>query len=81
MAIERRSPWIQAGIFCALLTNMDVHGLNQAIEKVRWFLRRWNIAVFHKVLKSSCDVEKAQTRHADQLMKYIVLISIILWRL
>lgn len=81
MAIERHPPRNQAGIFWVLLTNMDVDSLDQAIEKVRWYSRRWNIEVFHKVLKSGCGVENAQLRHADRLKKYIVLKSIIAWRL
>jgi hypothetical protein len=81
MAIERHPPRNQSGIFWVLLTNMYVHSLDQAIEKVHWYSRRWNIEVFHKVLKSGCGVENAQLRHADRLKKYIVLKSIVAWRL
>ncbi len=81
MAIERRPPKNQTGIFWVLLTNINVQTLDQAIEKVRWYSKRWNIEVFHKVLKSGCGVEKAQLRHADRLKKYIVLKSIVAWRL
>jgi hypothetical protein len=81
MAIERRPPKNQSGIFWVLLTNMEVDNLDEAIEKVRWYSLRWNIEVFHKVLKSGCGVEDAQLRHADRLKKYIVLKSIIAWRL
>jgi len=81
MAIERRPPKSQTGIFWVLLTNMEIQSLDQAIEKVHWYSRRWNIEVFHKVLKSGCGVENAQLRHADRLKKYIVLKSIVAWRL
>jgi len=81
MAIERHPPKDQSGILWVLLTNMDVRSLDQAIEKVHWYSRRWNIEVFHKVLKSGCGVENAQLRHADRLKKYIVLKSIVAWRL
>lgn len=81
MAMERRPPKNQTGILWVLLTNMDVQTINQAIEKVQWYSRRWNIEVFHKVLKSGCGVENAQLRHADRLKKYIVLKSIVAWRL
>ncbi len=81
MAIERHPPRNQSAIFWVLLTNMDVHSLDQAIEKVHWYSRRWNIEVFHKVLKSGCGVENAQLRHADRLKKYIVLKSFVAWRL
>jgi len=81
MAIERRPPKNQTAIFWVLLTNIQVQTLDQAIEKVRWYSKRWNIEVFHKILKSGCGVENAQLRHADRLKKYIVLKSIVAWRL
>ena len=81
MAIERRPPRNQAGILWVLLTNIEIHNLDEAIEKIQWYSRRWNIEVFHKVLKSGCGIENAQLRHADRLKKYIVLKSIVAWRL
>jgi hypothetical protein len=81
MAIERRPPKNQAGIFWVLLTNINIDSLDEAIEKVQWYSRRWNIEVFHKVLKSGCGVEHAQLRHGDRLKKYIVLKSMVAWRL
>ena len=81
MAIERNPPKNQPGVLWVLLTNLDVHNIDQAIEKVRWYSLRWNIEVFHKVLKSGCGVEDAQLRHADRLKKYVVLKSIVAWRL
>ena len=81
MAIERRPPRNTNGIFWVLLTNLDVNTLAQAIEKIHWYSLRWNIELFHKILKSGCGVKAAQLRHADRLKKYIVLKSIIAWRL
>ena len=81
MAIERRAPSNQSPIFWVLLTNLEVQSVDQAIEKVRWYALRWNIELFHKILKSGCGVEQAQLRHADRLKKYIILKSIIAWRL
>ncbi len=81
MAIERRPPRNQSAIFWVLLTNLEIQGVDQAIEKVRWYSMRWNIELFHKILKSGCGVEDAQLRHAERLKKYIVLKSIIAWRL
>lgn len=81
MAIERHPPHGQTAIFWVLLTNMAVDTLDDAIEKVGWYAQRWNIEVFHKVLKSGCGVENAQLRHAHRLKNYIVLKSIMAWRL
>ena len=81
LAVERRPPKQQQPVCWALLTNMAVDTLEHAIEKVQWYALRWHIEVFHKILKSGCGVEQAQLRHADRLKKYIVLKSIIAWRL
>jgi hypothetical protein len=77
MAFERNPPKNETGIFWVLLTNLEVNSIEQAIEKIRWYSLRWNIELYHKVLKSGCGVEDAQLRHADRLKKYIVLKSII----
>jgi hypothetical protein len=40
-----------------LLTNLSVTSLDEAIEKLSWYRRRWSIEEFHKILKSGCAVE------------------------
>ena len=81
MAIERRPPRGQEALPWVLLTNMSVDNLEQAIEKVQWYSKRWNIEVYHKVLKSGCGIEKAQLGSAERLKKYVALKSIVAWRL
>ena len=81
MAIERKAPANAEPIEWTLLTDLSVDGFDEAVEKVQWYARRWNIEVFHKVLKSGCGVEDAQLRTAERLKKHTVLRSIIAWRL
>jgi len=81
MAIERGAPKSHDKLCWVLLTDLPVSSTEQAIEKVHWYTKRWNIEVFHKVLKSGCAVEKAQLETADRLKKYIVLKSVVAWRL
>lgn len=81
MAVERNPPKDQEPLLWVLLTNMEVSNLDQAVEKVNWYSKRWNIETFHKVLKSGCAVEKAQLRTADALKNYVVMKSIVAWRL
>jgi len=81
MAIERNPPKHETPLLWVLLTNLEVSSLEQAIEKVQWYSLRWNIETFHKVLKSGCGIEKAQLRTAESLKKYVVLKSIVAWRL
>ncbi len=64
-----------------LLTTVPVHSFAEAVERIRWYGLRWQIEVYHKVLKSGCGVEKAQLAHVERLLPYLALLSIIAWRL
>jgi hypothetical protein len=81
MVIERNPPTGIEPLCWVLLTDLMIDNLDDAIEKIRWYSMRWNIELLHKVIKSGCAVEKAQLRDAERLKKYIVLKSVIAWRL
>ncbi len=81
MAIERNPPTGADPLCWVLLTDFSIDTLTDAIEKVKWYTIRWQIELFHKVLKSGCAVEKAQLREAQRLKNYITVKSIIAWRL
>ena len=40
------------------LTNLPVDTPEQAREKIAWYLCRWAIEVFFKILKSGCKIEQ-----------------------
>ena len=50
-----------------LLTTVAVSGLADALERVQWYARRWGIEVFHRILKSGCQIEDRQLGTADRL--------------
>ena len=62
-------------------TNQPVKDLAAAIEQVRWYALRWRIEMFFKVLKSGFRVEACRLGTADRLIRYLMLMSIIAWRL
>lgn len=64
-----------------LLTTEPVQSFADAVERVRWYRCRWQIEVFHKVLKSGCGVEHCRLDTADRLIRYLTVVSIIAWRL
>ncbi len=64
-----------------LLTTVAVHTLADALERIDWYCQRWQIEVYHKILKSGCRVEASQLATAARLMRLIALYSIIAWRL
>ncbi|RXZ76746.1 IS4 family transposase [Paenibacillaceae bacterium] len=67
----------QSPIEWFLVTNLPVTSLEDASEKVAWYVKRWRIERFHYVLKSGCEVEKLQERQADRLRKLLLWYSII----
>lgn len=74
-------PEIDEPIEWLLLTNTPVASFDQAHQVIRWYGCRWQIEVFHKVLKSGCRVEHCRLQTADRLYNFIALMSIIAWRL
>jgi hypothetical protein len=64
-----------------LLTNTAVPSLDEAVQVVGWYCGRWQIEVYHKVLKSGCTVEACRLQTADRLQNYIALMSVVAWRL
>ena len=64
-----------------VLTNTAVRTLEDAVRVVGWYCCRWQIEVYHKVLKSGCQVEDSRLQTADRLQNYIALMSVIAWRL
>lgn len=64
-----------------LLTNTAVASFEEAQQVIGWYCCRWQIEVFHKVLKSGCRVEDCRLQTADRLQSFVALMSVIGWRL
>jgi hypothetical protein len=64
-----------------LLTNTPVNSFDDAVQVVAWYCCRWQIEVFHKIIKSGCRVEDCLLQTAQRLQNYITLMCIVAWRL
>ena len=64
-----------------LLTNTPVSHFDAALQVVTWYCCRWQIEVFHKILKSGCRVEECLLQTAQRLQNYIALMGVVAWRL
>lgn len=78
---ENPPPDIDEPIEWLLLTNTLVASFDDAQQVIDWYCCRWQIEVFHKVLKSGCRVEDCRLQTADRLYNFIALMSVIAWRL
>ncbi len=58
-----------------LLTDQPIRTLADAKKIVSWYTLRWQIEIYHKVMKSGCRVENCQLETADRLKRYLALMS------
>jgi len=79
-AVEIEPPAGQEPINWILLTSLECRSAEQAIHVLELYLCRWQIEVFHRVLKSGCRVEELQLRDAEPVQLAILLYMIVAWR-
>ncbi len=79
--VEMNPPSDQDKIEWFLLTSLPVNDAKSAIDIVKWYLCRWQIEIFFKILKSGCTVEKLQFENLKATTNFIALYMIIAWRI
>lgn len=72
---------VKAPLDWMLFTTVPVTSFTEALERIRWYKVRWNIEVWHKVLKSGCTVEDCRLETGAKLTRYLTLMSVIAWRI
>jgi len=80
LATEAHPPADEDPLDWLLLTNLTVDTPEQAIEKLSWYLCRWQIEVYFKVLKSGCRIEELQLEKRERLEPALAFYMIIAWR-
>jgi hypothetical protein len=78
---EDPAPDIDSPIEWLLLVNIPITSFDEAHQVIVWYCCRWQIEVFHKVLKSGCRVEDCRLQTADRLYNFVALMSVVAWRL
>jgi len=79
-AIEEHPPTGSEPLHWLLLTTVPVACLADAQERIDWYVCRWTIEVWHKVLKSGCAIEQRQLASIENLQRGVALYSVIAWR-
>lgn len=64
-----------------LLSSVELTETLRPETLVSWYLARWEIEMFFKVLKSGCHVEKLKLETCERLMRYLFLYLVIAWRI
>ncbi len=63
-----------------LLTTMPTTTLVQASERLAWYAKRWGIEIYHRILKSGCNIEDRQLGTADRLEACLAIDLVVAWR-
>lgn len=63
-----------------LLTSLPVDTFEQACLVVEYYLCRWQIEIYFKVLKSGCKIEDRQLETSERIKPCIALYMIVAWR-
>jgi len=63
------------------LTNLVVDSSESALEKVEWYCGRWEIEVFHGILKGNCKVEERQLETFQRQQRCLTLDRLIAWQI
>lgn len=64
-----------------LLTSKEVNTMEGARRILNLYMRRWDIEVFHRVLKTGCKVERIQLKTNQAVINAIMIYSVIAWRI
>jgi hypothetical protein len=80
LASEPNPPAGEDPLEWLLLTNLPVETPEQAREKLLWYLCRWQVEIYFKVLKSGCRIEELQLQTRERLEPALAFYMIIAWR-
>ena len=79
-AREKRPPKGEQPIEWVLLTSRPAQTLEQALEILQWYLCRWQVEIYFKILKSGCKVEELQLERLTRLEPALAFYMIVAWR-
>jgi len=80
LATEPNPPAGEDPLEWVLLTNLAVETPEEASEKLLWYLCRWQVEIYFKVLKSGCRIEELQLEKRERLEPALAFYMIIAWR-
>jgi Transposase DNA-binding/Transposase Tn5 dimerisation domain len=63
-----------------LVTNVAVLSIKDAMERIRWYLLRWMVEIYHKSEKSCCSSEGCRLETEERMLNFLAVNSVIAWR-
>lgn len=78
---ETKPPSGEKGVYWLLLTTVEIISIENAVNVIEWYTRRWLVERYHYTLKSGCKVEDLQLETAERLERALATYCIVAWRL
>jgi hypothetical protein len=79
LAREESPPQGAEPIEWMLLTTMPLGSVEEALRCLSWYTCRWGIEIWHKVLKSGCQIEARELQTAERLLRCLAVYSVVAW--
>ena len=80
-AIEDMPPRGVEPLEWMLLSSVPTTTLDEVLERLAWYARRWTIETWHRVLKSGCRIEARQFGTLERFVRATALFAVIAWRI
>jgi hypothetical protein len=79
-AVEEHPPADTEAVEWFLLTTINITSAADAEQCLRWYIRRWRVEDWHRVLKSGCGIEDLAHETAERLRRAIAINLVIAGR-
>lgn len=80
MAIEKDPPKGETPLMWVFITSLSIKTFKDVCRVISYYLCRWEIELFFKVLKSGCKIEERQLQGIDRMKSLIVVFMVLAWR-
>lgn len=80
MAIEENPPEGEEPLVWVFITNLPINSFEDVCKIIKYYLCRWEIELFFKILKSGCKIEERQLQTTDRMKNLISIFMILAWR-
>jgi len=59
---------------------VPVRSIEDACQRLQWYTKRWCIEIYHRTLKSGCNIKDRRLASADRMEGCLALDMVIAWR-
>lgn len=80
MALEEAAPEGEKPLVWIFLTSLKIDSFESVSLVINYYLCRWQIELFFKVLKSGCKIEERQLQTTERMKALLAIFMVLSWR-